>query len=493
MSLTGYNPYTYTRGFRNGEQHLAVLSVSGTWHTLYLDGVQVAQNLSGGNVFATYPSITNTVVGAQANLTQAFQGTIGDVRVYNYAISSNQVSSLYLDRNLVVHYPFDNSVNSLTPNYATLSYDASMVGTPLITTSTNAAIGSGALSLTNTAGVPATQNIYAVPFGGQVTSLRLDPNAGLTIGCWINTTGISNRIMRIFDLPMSAGQKGLSVDISGTNMIYSGWKPPPFTDLTTITGLKLWLDANATSTFTTSGNNVTWADRSGSGNNATCTNTAQSILQQSTRNGYNTINFNCTGNGSAVIDLRIANTILSYPYTIFIVYYASNVTNTGGIILFSPFYYNSSSYGIGSSYNTYTFTSSSTNNIGIENAGGSTPNRVSYTYPATQFTLFTLRVNSSTSHFTARMNGTNSINNDTAMGTNTGTVVGYPGISNNANPFSVQLRPTSTSSIFNLSEYALYNAELSLANVQKVEGYLAWKYGINSSLPANHPYYGAAP
>ena len=30
--------------------------------------------------------------------------------------------------------------------------------------------------------------------------------------------------MRIFDLPMSAGQKGLSVDISGTNMIYSGWK-----------------------------------------------------------------------------------------------------------------------------------------------------------------------------------------------------------------------------------------------------------------------------
>jgi hypothetical protein len=34
---------------------------------------------------------------------------------------------------------------------------------------------------------------------------------------------------------------------------------------------------------------------------------------------------------------------------------------------------------------------------------------------------------------------------------------------------------------------------ISDADIQKVEGWAAWKYGIQSSLPTNHPYYGAAP
>ena len=137
MSLTGYNPYTYTRGFRNQEFHHVVLSVSGTVHSLYLDGSMVVQNVAAGNVFASYQTITNTVIGAQTTLAQAFQGTIGDVRIYNYAIPAKTVSSLYRDRNLVVYYPFDSSVNALTPNYASLIYDASLIGQPNITASSN--------------------------------------------------------------------------------------------------------------------------------------------------------------------------------------------------------------------------------------------------------------------------------------------------------------------------------------------------------------------
>ncbi len=94
MSLSGYNPYTYTRGFRNQEFHHAVLSVSGNIHTLYLDGSMVVQNVDAGNIFASYQTITNTVIGAQTTLSQAFQGTIGDVRIYNYAIPATTVSSL---------------------------------------------------------------------------------------------------------------------------------------------------------------------------------------------------------------------------------------------------------------------------------------------------------------------------------------------------------------------------------------------------------------
>ena len=226
MSLTGYNPYTYTRGFRNQEFHHAVLSVSGTWHTLYLDGVQVAQNLSGGNIFASYQTITNTVIGAQTTLSQAFQGTIGDVRVYNYAIPATTVSSLYRDRELIVYYPFDTSVNALTPNYATLIYDASLIGQPLITASAGANVGSGALALSNTAGAVATQYVKTTP--GIVGQIGWTPDVthGITIACWVNVAGVAGRVQRIFDIPLTVGTKGLAVDISGTNMLYSGWNVP---------------------------------------------------------------------------------------------------------------------------------------------------------------------------------------------------------------------------------------------------------------------------
>jgi hypothetical protein len=256
MSLTGYNPYTYAPGFRNQEFHHAVLSVSGTWHTLYLDGVQVAQNLSGGNIFASYKTITNTVIGAQTTLSQAFQGTIGDVRVYNYAIPQTLITSLYRDRELVVYYPFDTSVNSLTPNYATLIYDASLIGQPLITASAGANVGSGALALTNSATTVATQYVKTTPgILGQV-GWNLDVTHGITIACWINVAGVAGRVQRIFDIPLSVNQKGLAVDISGTNMLYSGWNAPVVVDILNTAYVYLPLTTN-TANLGTSGNSVT--------------------------------------------------------------------------------------------------------------------------------------------------------------------------------------------------------------------------------------------
>jgi hypothetical protein len=42
-------------------------------------------------------------------------------------------------------------------------------------------------------------------------------------------------------------------------------------------------------------------------------------------------------------------------------------------------------------------------------------------------------------------------------------------------------------------EIIFYNTVLSTLNRQKVEGYLAWKWGIQASLPSGHPYYSSAP
>ena len=44
-----------------------------------------------------------------------------------------------------------------------------------------------------------------------------------------------------------------------------------------------------------------------------------------------------------------------------------------------------------------------------------------------------------------------------------------------------------------VSELVMYNTVLSIPERQKVEGYLAWKWGLQANLPAGHPYKTAAP
>ena len=56
---------------------------------------------------------------------------------------------------------------------------------------------------------------------------------------------------------------------------------------------------------------------------------------------------------------------------------------------------------------------------------------------------------------------------------------------------------TNTSDYFALNGYygevMYFNVQLSDANRQKIEGYLAWKWGLQASLPGGHPYASAAP
>jgi hypothetical protein len=39
-----------------------------------------------------------------------------------------------------------------------------------------------------------------------------------------------------------------------------------------------------------------------------------------------------------------------------------------------------------------------------------------------------------------------------------------------------------------LSELIFFNNSLSVSDVQKVEGYLAWKWGLQANLPSTHPF-----
>jgi hypothetical protein len=237
MSINTYNSST---NFKNGEFHHAVLSISGTVHTLFLDGIQVAQNTNAGNIFSTYSTITNTTIGCLTDTKQAFRGFIGDFKVYNKAINATAVSNLYLNRNLVVYYPFDVSVNKYTPNNALLAYDASFIGTA--TTTSNALIGTSALSLTNTTKIKATSYVASSPILNE-NSVQFN-SLNLSISCWVNTLGLSNTdVMCLFDIPSATGKKGISVDICGNNSIYSTSTAFYMTTVLNITANSLFLGA----------------------------------------------------------------------------------------------------------------------------------------------------------------------------------------------------------------------------------------------------------
>jgi hypothetical protein len=44
-----------------------------------------------------------------------------------------------------------------------------------------------------------------------------------------------------------------------------------------------------------------------------------------------------------------------------------------------------------------------------------------------------------------------------------------------------------------IAELILFTTALSTTDRQKIEGYLAWKWGLQASLPGGHPYFSAAP
>lgn len=94
-SITGYNPATVPTLTSGTYRHVA-LSISGTVHTLYLDGSMVAQNLSGGNVFASYTSaIQNVFIGCASDLSYGLTGSIDDFKIWNRVLPPTDISAIY--------------------------------------------------------------------------------------------------------------------------------------------------------------------------------------------------------------------------------------------------------------------------------------------------------------------------------------------------------------------------------------------------------------
>jgi hypothetical protein len=231
----------------------------------------------------------------------------------------------------------------------------------------------------------------------------------------------------------------------------------------TLPALTLWLDASDRSTLTFSGINVTqWNDKSGVGNNATSVGT---IPYTGTIGKLNA---------------------MTYPGTAS-TYFAGPLVNTGSTLTaFSVFLMNSSSY-------------SSARILSLAKPGSVDFNSALYTTPIQRFS----------SGFSAYRNFTTLGSSTASFGVPVLASSLFTGADNTFYLNGTQGSTVASSGNFGYSNYEVggsfgeenlvplngligevihYTASLTINQRQQVEGYLAWKWGLQGSLPSFHPF-----
>lgn len=237
----------------------------------------------------------------------------------------------------------------------------------------------------------------------------------------------------------------------------------------------LWLDAADSSTITQSGGTVSqWNDKSGNNRHVSqAISSRQPAYSATGLNSKPTIDFDGTDDFLKNEAFQPAGAV-----SCFLVFNRDSVNGvlvntqrTGGI-----FEVNGIS---GASYTNVTFTATGAMSpaIGFNIAGGGTSQNIilGIQYDGS---------GSTAADFTARLNGDNqAIVNSDALGflSETG--------------FSVGARPVQNITYYNgrISELIFIQSQAALLDVQKLEGYLAWKWGLTANLPAGHPYKTVGP
>jgi len=257
--------------------------------------------------------------------------------------------------------------------------------------------------------------------------------------------------------------------------------------------LQLWLDAADQSSITLSGSSVTtWNDKSGNGYNFTqSTSGNRPTYSVTSQNNRNTITFT-SANSTYLVGTGTTNFMGTNSISVYGIFKTNNNTTTSSVFA-------KSLYGSASGRILYGFRESGTPgniNGGIGVASG--PNaytNISDTYSVGTWRIFGFVSNRSGWTNTTYQNGTSvgtiTITSDTTTNlTNT-----YPMIVGGYNNSTGGVSPPQAGYYLDggVGELLVFNSALTTYERQRVEGYLAWKWGIQTSLPAGHPYLSAAP
>jgi hypothetical protein len=243
---------------------------------------------------------------------------------------------------------------------------------------------------------------------------------------------------------------------------------------TQISGCSLWLDAADSSTVTLSGSSVSqWNDKSGNGRNAV---QGPSPNQRPTYsnngmvfNGTNT-SLNVTNAGSIARN-RPGNTV-------FAVRKFNNASGTGFVFAFSA----------GETTATRSLIAQQTGTPVQSRMGGRRLDTDAFkgldNAWSSNTTVVSLVQNWSTGLWEGFEQGSN-----LGQAWTTTTTTGNSSDTNSSFVY-IGCGLSGSDLFFNgiLNELVVYNSALSTSQRQQVEGYLAWKWGLRTSLPTSHPY-----
>jgi hypothetical protein len=346
-----------------------------------------------------------------------------------------------------------------------------------VTVSTGAAL----VSWTPPFGYPPVPDatIFWYVISGFTTSNALTPVVKYTAGGLTQSNyfipGLNSTISYYFTV-RAVNCPGWSVPLS-TNTI--SWVTPiPAFAPTMTAGLDLWLDASVAATIGLVGGSTsninTWSDRT-SNNSAATTPTIKPYLNFSNLNNLNTINMSNFAS-SPNWDYFLVNNNYNTTFLTYVLLARVYSPSDGGYGIISTD--TPSRYGRGIGFNT----SGATNTYQIISDDQFTSTAIPT--PIGNWAVLSLVFNNTGSvPF-----GVNGSNNTVSVGTGTpdnttGLKIGLWNINDGS------IRNTS----MDIAETTVYTSALTPFNTQKVEGYMAWKWGIQSNLSLIHPFRSTRP
>lgn len=320
-----------------------------------------------------------------------------------------------------------------------------------------------------TGGFGATSYVYTI--NGTITTPYVDQGV---LSKYAIFTGLSSLVNYVINItPKNA---------SGTTS--SAFTPA------SIPGLKLWLDANdpynngGSSKPANASNMGNWSDKSGNGYTAIKVNTGgtESVFYTNVQNGLPGIYMNSGGNGySSFYSNSIPTGTFNSEFDIFIVY--NYVPDQPVDKIFSPTLFSKSQSG-SSAPNCYLILESGRFYNIFGQQVSSSPNTGPYfsSYNPVILNMNVSQASQATSQLTGYVNGGQFIMN--------GTTSGWSPFTDNGANIQIGSRSDGGGAYpLYVYEVLIYNVQVSVENRQKIEGYLAWKWGLNNSLSPIHPYY----
>jgi len=297
----------------------------------------------------------------------------------------------------------------------------------------------------------------------------------------------------------TASTTGL-INISGNdlNTLFNGITPIPLQ----ITGCCLWMDAADSSTVTITSSKVSgWTDKSGRGYNFNQNTTGnRPAYTTNSQNGLATLAFNSTDSTYLIGNAAATGFALGQnSYSLFVVCKTNDTTSSCSIYCKSI-----AAPGTNRIYITRDSATTNLNVLFVNNDSSYLASTVD-SYTANTFRIIELVLNrksasSSNNSETSYQNG-NVLSTRTIANTYNYSASSYLMLIGAYNNSSDGLLPPYSGYYLtgNVAEIVSYSnsTNMTATTRQRIEGYLAWKWGIQSNtvhnLPSGHPYYSAAP